>query len=181
MDYIEKSLAPNERIVVRGRWPKIYWVGAWAALIVLGIAIVGIVVFIRAWVIMSSTRFAVTDQRVVLKRGWLNVDTAELAVESIESVHLSQSLWGRIFGYGNVVVTGTGDARIVFPPMAHPVEFRRAIEAGRSAGKEVHVAAEDIAALRETDAPAPKEGPEAGSGKRPPRRNRGRSFIGVRS
>lgn len=157
MDYIEKSLAPNEQIVVRGSWPKIYWIGAWAALIFLGIAIFGIFIFLRAWAIMSTTRFAVTDQRVVLKRGWLNTKTAELAVESVEGVHLTQSLWGKLFGYGHIVVTGTGDARIVFPPMAHPVAFRRAIEAGRSRTHEVHIAPDDIKTLREEPAGAPMQ------------------------
>ena len=126
-DYISKSLAPNETIVVRGKWPTIFWVGAWLALIFLGVIVVGIFMFVRSAIKMSTTRFAVTDQRVVLKQGWLNVSTSELAIESIEGVHLTQSLWGRLFGYGHVVVTGTGDATIAFPPMAHPVEFRRAL------------------------------------------------------
>jgi hypothetical protein len=43
-----------------------------------------------------------------------------------------------------VVVTGTGDAQIVFPPMAHPIAFRRAIEATRHGNTEVHIARDDI-------------------------------------
>jgi hypothetical protein len=131
MSYLEKSLAPDEIVMVRGEWPTIHWIGAWAALLFLGIFVVGIVIFLRSWAVMSTTEFAVTNRRVVLKRGWFNTSTQELAVESVEGVRLTQSFWGKIFGYGHVIVTGTGDARIVFPPMAHPVTFRRAIEAGR--------------------------------------------------
>ena len=164
MSYVEKSLAPNERVLVRGEWPTMYWVGAWAALILLGVVIVGIFIFLRSWINMSTTEFAVTDRRVVLKRGWLNISTQELAVESVEGVRVSQSLWGKVFGYGHVVVTGTGDARIVFPPMAHPVAFRRAIEAGRGQVSEVRLSDEDRArfdaaqadnALPEERAPKP--------------------------
>ena len=77
-----------------------------------------------------------------LPQFWLEPGSvAELAVESVESVQLDQSVWGRLFGYGRLLVTGTGDARILFPPMAEPVKFRRAIESGR----------------RKNDAPKPAE------------------------
>ncbi len=131
MGYVAKSLAPGETVVLRGKWPIVHWFGAWAALIVLGIIGVGVIIFIMAAIHMTVTEFAVTDRRVVLKRGWLNVHTQELAADAVEGVQLVQSIWGKLFGYGRIVVTGTGDARIVFPPMAHPIEFRRAIEATR--------------------------------------------------
>jgi hypothetical protein len=31
-----------------------------------------------------------------------------------------------------VIVTGTGEGVILFPPMAHPIDFRRAIENART-------------------------------------------------
>ena len=136
MSYIDKSLAAGERVVCRGRWPLVHWIGAWAALIFLGIILIGVYIFIRAVVHMSVTQFAVTDRRVVLKRGLFTVHTKELATETIEGVQLVQSLWGQIFGFGRIVVTGTGDAQIVFPPMAQPIAFRRAIEAMRHATTE---------------------------------------------
>lgn len=46
MRYIDESLADGETIIQRGQWPGIFWFGAWAALILLGIAIVGIFIFI---------------------------------------------------------------------------------------------------------------------------------------
>lgn len=143
MSYINKSLAPNEEILALGKWPALYWFGAWAALLVLGIAIVGIFIFLVAAIHMSTTQFAVTDRRVVLKRGWLNVRTAELAMESVEGVQVVQSIWGRLFGYGRIIVTGTGDARIVFPPMGRPIAFRRAIETARSSDHGVHLSESD--------------------------------------
>jgi uncharacterized membrane protein YdbT with pleckstrin-like domain len=131
MSYIDRSLAPGEEIVLRGKWPLIHWVGAWLALILLGVVIVGVFIFIRSAIHMSVTKFAVTNRRVVVKRGWLNVHTQELATETVEGVQVVQSIWGKLFGYGRIIVTGTGDARIVFPPMKRPIEFRRAIEATR--------------------------------------------------
>jgi uncharacterized membrane protein YdbT with pleckstrin-like domain len=147
-DYIDKSLADAEEIVMRGRWPTFYWFGAWLtlALFVLatafGMAAVGIgaailIVFGGIWFLISAvhmrtTEFAVTNQRVTLKRGWLTLSTQELAVANIEEVRIEQSLFGRLFGFGRVIVTGTGEGVILFPPLAHPIEFRRAIENARS-------------------------------------------------
>lgn len=174
MRYIEQSLAPGETVLQRGKYPAVYWFGAWMMLLFLGIIIVGIVLFIRAAIIMKTTDFAVTNRRVILKRGWLNRSTQEIAVESVEGVVLNQSLIGRLFGFGRVIVTGTGEATIVFPPMSHPVAFRRAIEAARAMGRDVKVVSDaDEAHIRE-------ETLAANDHDRPQRRKRRSSFIGLR-
>jgi uncharacterized membrane protein YdbT with pleckstrin-like domain len=190
MRYIDESLAPGETIIARGKWPTLFWVGAWAALLLLGIIVVGIFIFAGMAIKMMTTDFAVTNRRVILKEGWLNRKTHELAVESVEGVSLDQSIWARIFGYGRVVVTGTGEAMIVFPPMAHPVDFRRAIESARTdCGGEVHLARDDRAALERaavanedaanTNEPVVEEEPAVAEEEKPRRRRP--SFIGLRS
>lgn len=179
MRYIDESLAPGETIIARGKWPAIFWVGAWAALLLLGIILVGVFIFLTAWIKMSTTDFAVTNRRVILKRGWLNRHTRELAVESVEGVSLDQSLIARIFGFGRVVVTGTGEATIVFPPMAHPVEFRRAIEAARAECSEPRVVQERVV---EVERATPEVANDAEEVEDEPRRRRKLpSFIGLRS
>lgn len=187
MRYIDASLADGETIIQRGEWPGIFWFGAWAALVLLGIIVVGVFIFVRSAIIMKTTDFAVTNRRVILKRGWLNRRTQELAVESVEGVSLDQSIIARIFGYGRVVVTGTGDAVIVFPPMAHPVAFRRAIEAARAdTGGQVRLAHDDREAIeraaQNANENAPDEGQEEGEQvETTPRRKRRPSFIGLRA
>lgn len=183
MRYIDESLAAGETIIQRGKWPGVFWFGAWAALVLLGIIVVGVFIFAVAAIKMKTTDFAVTNRRVILKRGWLNRRTHELAVESVEGVSLDQSLIARLFGYGRVVVTGTGDAAIAFPPMADPVAFRRAIEAARAAcGGEVRLASEDREALERaahSNENEPEEAVEQEEER--PRRRRRPSFIGLRA
>lgn len=192
MRYIDESLAPGETIIARGKWPTIFWVGAWLSLLLLGIILVGVFIFASMVIKMKTTDFAVTNRRVILKQGWLNRKTHELAVESVEGVSLDQSIWARLFGYGRVVVTGTGEAMIVFPLMAHPVEFRRAIEAARAdCGGEVHLAREDRAALHRAaeataDAANANEPEEVdveheAEPVREERRRKRSSFIGLRA
>lgn len=171
--YVDKSLSADEKILVRGRWPIAYWVGAWAALLLLGVFIVGVFIFIGAVIRMKTTEFAVTDKRIILKRGWLTRTTNELSVGSIEGVHLDQSIWGRLFGYGSLIVTGNGEARIFLPPMAEPIIFRRAIEDARAQGHEVHLASADHDALAGAVASIREPGPA------PARRRTPRRFVGV--
>ena len=130
--YVDKSLAAGETILMRGRWPAIYWIMACAALVILGVLVVGVVIFLMMAIHMWNTEFAVTDQRVLLKRGWIARHTQELAVSNIEEVRLDQGLIGLLFGFGRVAVTGTGEGIIRFPPMADPIDFRRAIETARA-------------------------------------------------
>lgn len=185
MRYIDESLAPGETIIARGKWPTIFWIGAWAALLLLGIILVGIFIFAGMAIKMMTTDFAVTNRRVILKTGWLNRRTNELSVDSVEGVSLDQSLWARLFGFGRVIVTGTGEARIVFPPMARPVDFRRAIESARAeGGGEVHLAHEDRVVI-ERAADAAEGTANANElvieDVDPPRKRKRSSFIGMRA
>lgn len=189
MRYVDESLAEGETIIQRGQYPGIFWFGAWAALILLGVILVGIFIFVRSVIVMKTTDFAVTNRRVILKTGWLNRRTHELAVESVEGVSLEQSFIARMFGYGRVVVTGTGDAVIAFPPMAHPVAFRRSIEAARAdCGGEVRLASDDREAIERAADHSNENEPvevinegDLVEAERPRRKRRNSSFIGLRS
>jgi uncharacterized membrane protein YdbT with pleckstrin-like domain len=144
MGYIQKSLAEGEAVVRLGTWPIAWWAIAWLIVGATAIGgflspaylgwltVVALVWFTFVAVHMSTTQFAVTNQRVALKRGWLTLNTQEIAVSNIEEVRVEQSIIGRLFGFGRVMVTGTGEGVIAFPPMGHPIRFRQAIENARS-------------------------------------------------
>jgi hypothetical protein len=46
----------------------------------------------------------------------------------VESIGVTESFWGRILGYGSVVVHGTGGTPESFVMIAHPQEFRRSVQ-----------------------------------------------------
>ncbi len=72
-----------------------------------------------------TSEFAITNKRVIIKIGWISRKTVELNLSKIESVNVDQSFWGRIFGYGDIRIIGTGGTREVFLKLAKPLEFRR--------------------------------------------------------
>jgi uncharacterized membrane protein YdbT with pleckstrin-like domain len=76
----------------------------------------------------SSTEMAVTTKRVMIKTGLLSRMTVEIMLTKVESVSVDQSIWGRILGYGSIVVRGTGGTPEPFAKIAHPLEFRRQLQ-----------------------------------------------------
>jgi uncharacterized membrane protein YdbT with pleckstrin-like domain len=47
----------------------------------------------------------------------------------IESVRVEQSVMGRLFGFGSIIVTGTGSTMDPIRFIADPIAFRQAIQA----------------------------------------------------
>lgn len=128
MAYIDRSLAQGERVRYRAKMHWVLWVRAWASLIVLGVLVIGLVLFVGDVVRLTTTEVAITSRRLVLKRGLLARHTSELELDSVEVVNLNQDVWGRLFGWGRLEVHGTGDDVWTSPLIAAPLRFRRELE-----------------------------------------------------
>lgn len=158
MGYIEENLTPGESVIytTRKHWLVLFWpvffgalcdlAGAvlivWAvtslakngngmiAAVVTGIVLmlVGVGVVGYGAAKRSSTEIAVTNKRVLIKVGILRKRSVELFAPRIESVSVDQSLAGRIFNYGDIVVRGTGGTEEAFTKIAAPLEFRKQMQ-----------------------------------------------------
>ena len=132
MSYIEQSLGAEERIVAQAHFHWWYTFKACAALVFLGIFIIGIWIFcvmmIRKW----TTEIGVTTHRFVEKTGLFSLTTNEIALQNIEGVRVTQGVWGRMLGYGHLRIEGTGVDAVTIPDIADPVAFRAAIETAKS-------------------------------------------------
>ena len=69
---------------------------------------VGAVGTFLAWLARSHTLITLTSRRLIINKGILSKTTVELTLKQIETVAIRLPLLGRIFGYGTVVVRGTG-------------------------------------------------------------------------
>ena len=70
-----------------------------------------VVSFLYAWFIRWITEIAVTDRRVIYKRGFITRHTVEMNMDKVASVDVDQSILGRMLDYGTVHVIGTGGAQ----------------------------------------------------------------------
>jgi uncharacterized membrane protein YdbT with pleckstrin-like domain len=125
MSYIDESLIEGEVIVHRARLT--WW--AQAGLIILGIllliAVVGLFFLIAAWVRMKSTEIAITNKRIIAKFGFISRRTVEINLDKVEALRVEQSVWGRFFNYGTVLISGTGSTVDPIANIADPLVFRR--------------------------------------------------------
>jgi uncharacterized membrane protein YdbT with pleckstrin-like domain len=143
MSYVDQSLMPNERVAFRTRLSPILF-AAPVAVALLGVLLLalgtyghvpGLLVLLVAalyglvrYVSFATSEFAVTDKRVIMKVGVLKRRTLEMQLSKVEAVAIDQGIGGRIFGYGDILVSGTGGTKEQFRQIGRPLEFRRAVQ-----------------------------------------------------
>jgi uncharacterized membrane protein YdbT with pleckstrin-like domain len=145
MSYVDNSLIPGEEVAFRTRLHfiifvvPIFLIGISIVLFAYGVPlaaqivlVIGIVWGLVKYVDYASSEFAVTNKRVIIKVGVLRRRTVEMLNSKVEAVAVNQGILGRIFGYGNIVVTGTGGTNEPFNGISAPLEFRRAVQAHSS-------------------------------------------------
>lgn len=85
---------------------------------------------LSAWIKRLTTEIAVTNRRVIYKRGLLARHTIEMNMDKVESVDVTQDLFGRMLDYGTVLIRGTGASLEPLSTIATPLALRNAITAG---------------------------------------------------
>jgi uncharacterized membrane protein YdbT with pleckstrin-like domain len=93
-------------------------------------AVVAMCNFAYAWFRRWTTEIAVTDRRVILKRGFIRRATMEMNLAKVESVDVDQTLSGRLFNYGNVTIRGTGSSFEILRTIDAPLKLRSTVTAG---------------------------------------------------
>lgn len=88
----------------------------------------GIVVMLVGMVRRNATEMAVTNRRVVIKTGLASRKTIEMLLSKVESIEVKETAFGRMLGYGAIVVIGTGGTPEPFQKVAHPLEFRSQVQ-----------------------------------------------------
>jgi uncharacterized membrane protein YdbT with pleckstrin-like domain len=157
MSYVERNLIPGEKLVYRTgvHWSVLFGPAIVAAILAApgiailayrddlagkgfpanSVAIAGIVLIIAAAIVLgfsvvkkNATEIAVTDRRVIIKTGMTSRRSLEIMLAKVESIGINETLMGRMLGYGSVVIHGTGGTPEPFAKIAHPSEFRMAVQ-----------------------------------------------------
>ena len=152
MSYVEEHLLPGETVVYRA---ALHWVAFvtrallivvllvlaafafWWDLPVVGGVLIALSLVPLAWayITQTSSEFAVTNKRVVIKVGWIQRNTLELLLSKVEAIGVDQGVLGRLMGFGTITVTGTGGTDEQFRMIAKPLEFRRQVQAQVTQGE----------------------------------------------
>ncbi len=92
-------------------------------------AIFTIIAWLRGFIERYFTELAVSDRRVIYKRGILRRHTIEMNMSKVESVDVDQTILGRILGYGVVTIHGTGGGIERLANIDDPLGFRNHVTA----------------------------------------------------
>ncbi|GJL95853.1 MAG: membrane protein [Hyphococcus sp.] len=162
MSYVEQTLAGGEDIIHRANFNWTYsffpvmWfaigagvlvmffyiqfaaevpyeelkVGWWSAIIA---GVSGSIILLNHIILLVTTEIVVTTYRFVYKTGLISRNTQEVSLNKIEEITLHQSVWGRVLGYGKLVLRGTGVGVITLPDLDNPIMLRKIIENTKSA------------------------------------------------
>ncbi len=124
---ISGLLLPGEGLVhIAEISPGIYWKGL--AMLVLALvalfyspalamyfAIVAGILLLMEYSTKRYLLLAATDTRILMGGGVFNQEVVSMPYNRIEGVEIMRSPAGMLFGYSNVILSGTGRARIIIP------------------------------------------------------------------
>ena len=148
MSYVERVLQPGEQVrhISSIHW-IVYWPGVAVALLAVAafwfsekrlltgvwlytgyaLALGAVVLLVQEWFQSWITEIAVTNRRVIYKKGLIRIQTNEMNTDKVESVQVDQSILGRMFDYGNVKILGTGEGFETLRTIASPLRLRNTI------------------------------------------------------
>ena len=157
MSYIDSTLMKNEVVLYRAKphwiifsWPVFFLLAtillfifgpnipgatyqaigglpvyAIAAFVALGLAVASA---INSYINYQTSEYGITNKRVLMKIGFIRRLSLEIYLQKIESVKIYQSVAGRLFGYGSVMISGVGGSKDPFDNIPDPLQFRRKIQ-----------------------------------------------------
>jgi uncharacterized membrane protein YdbT with pleckstrin-like domain len=140
MSYVEANLMQGEQVIYQTtlHWLMYFWpivLAVVGALMLLGVPTLGLVVLalaavlgVTVFITVHNAEFAVTNRRVIMKTGWLNRRSLELLLTKVESIAVDQGFAGKLWGYGTIVLSGTGGSHEPFQNITDPFEFRKQVQ-----------------------------------------------------
>ena len=127
MKFIKSTLPETETIecVITFHWT--HTLLAWLYLLVFGWVIIGIFLFISMYLETWTTERALTNRRLITKRGFIRRHTEEISFNRVEEVNLKQTILQRILGSGDIRITGTGAGEILLKNIDDPLQVQKKI------------------------------------------------------
>jgi uncharacterized membrane protein YdbT with pleckstrin-like domain len=152
MRYVDRILEPGENVRYRGTVSWTVYVPAvllglcTLAALVFGagepdftfaaglaaavLAVLCLFSYIPAWFRRQTTEIAVTDRRIIVKRGFIRRRTVEMNLQKVVSIDVDQTIAGRIFNYGAITIHGQGDSLERLARIDSPLKLRTTLTAG---------------------------------------------------
>ncbi|MCC6598937.1 MAG: PH domain-containing protein [Alphaproteobacteria bacterium] len=135
---VESALVQGERVVETAViHPGIYWqtLAVFVLAIIVGLfvfplgvllAVVSVLMFGYNTLKKEILLLVLTNKRIFVRYGILQVDLVDINFSKIESIELERMPTGYLMGYANVIVMGTGQRYITIPYVGNGPAIRQA-------------------------------------------------------
>jgi uncharacterized membrane protein YdbT with pleckstrin-like domain len=98
------------------------------ALLLLVLSLVPLTIAVYRFLVWKFEQFVVTNFRILQVEGILNKRTFDSALNKVNDVLMTQSVFGRLFGYGNIeIITGSDIGVNKLDGIADPFSFKRSL------------------------------------------------------
>jgi uncharacterized membrane protein YdbT with pleckstrin-like domain len=126
-NYVEETLVSGETILYQAKtsfWSQLGLIlGGFILIFAFGL---GLLLWIVAFIRYKTTELSFTNRRVVAKIGLIGRQTIELNINKVESLQVSQGVFGRMFNYGTLIISGAGNPQAPISGISNPMGFRQA-------------------------------------------------------
>jgi len=161
IEYVQKQLGASEKILYTERHHWVFFVAEMVKWILFAAAVLALVIVLKVWwlpdagwvwwlllvFIIPAVRIAwgffswlmnvyvLTNRRVIEATGVLSKRVADSSLEKLTDIVLKQSVFGRMLGYGDIVVltassgAGINDLKQIRRPMEFKMQMANAKEA----------------------------------------------------
>lgn len=142
MNYIDRSLMPDERILFRTKkhliiffYPLVLFIfSLYATYYMRGNEIlvrvqwapwlITLLFWVYTWIEYQTSDFAVTNKRIIMREGFFNRHVAEMRLATISQVSIDQGILGQLLNFGTVSLNAFG-ATDAFTMLAKPTQFQQ--------------------------------------------------------
>ena len=141
MNYIDKILLSDEKLIYRSHphWiiffrPVISLLLAicafyWGLILMADLAgLITLLSCLSALMVYYTSEFGITNQRVIIKLGFIRRYSFENALNRIEAVEVEQSILGRLLDYGTIRIRGVGGSAELFSAVPNLLLFRHKVQ-----------------------------------------------------
>lgn len=138
-NYVDSVLIKDEKVEYRGHmsWVVLFWP---FFLLLATCWLLYPLIFTVPWALWSyfvrkSNEYAVTNMRVILKKGIISRYTFEIRLDRIEGISVDQDIPARLLNYGTLIIRGTGTSSEPFRALENPMAFKRVVEESSHAAR----------------------------------------------
>jgi uncharacterized membrane protein YdbT with pleckstrin-like domain len=149
------STSPNEKVIFATRFSKKLFAGPllvslvcivaaivaksfrweYGTYVCLGLLFLAVLVPLPALARYLLSEFVITNQRIIIRHGFIARRSYEMLLSKVESIEVDQTLPDRLFwGSGTLIITGTGGTKEAFPNVGGAIAFQESLNEMLHAG-----------------------------------------------